>query len=109
MEDRRSTMKAHIFIGILSVTFIVALIVLTIHFFKTTEFNSAYITGFVICYLWVPSILPAGFYYIRAEENSFYQRQPRFIFHRGFFLTPGLLIIFAPILVPNYIWMLSLD
>ncbi|MDE6656692.1 MAG: hypothetical protein K2J85_06860 [Anaeroplasmataceae bacterium] len=109
MEDKRTRMKEHIFIGIINLTLIVGLVILTIHFFKTSELNANYIIGFIICYLWVPSILPAGYYYFRAEANSFYQRQPRLIFYRNFVLTPGLLIILAPFLVPNYIWMLILD
>ena len=109
MENRKTTMKEHIFICMISLALIVALIILTIHFFKNNEFHSAYITGFVICYLWIPSILPAGYYYVRAETNSFYKRQPKFIFHLDNYSSFVILILIAPFLVPNYIWLLYVD
>lgn len=109
MKDKKSTIKEHSFICIMSVVLLIALIILTIHFFTSNEPTIEYVTGFIICYLWVLSILPAFYYYYRAEANSFYQRQPRFIFSNRLLVTPGLLIIFAPIFVPNYIWLFHLD
>ncbi|MDE7105782.1 MAG: hypothetical protein K2O22_01295 [Anaeroplasmataceae bacterium] len=109
MKDKKSTLKEHSFICIMSVVLFVALIILTFHFFTSHEASIEYIIGFIICYLWVLSILPAFYYYIRAEADSLYQRQPRFIFHNRFLVTPGLLIILAPLFVPNYIWLFCLD
>lgn len=84
MESKKSYIKHHIFIAIITLAILIGLIVLTIHFFKINEMNSGFVVGFILFYLWGLTILPAGYYYFRAEANSLYQRQPKFIFFSRF-------------------------
>ena len=111
MQEMKKRIKEHIFVCIISLTILIGCIVLTIYFSKYNEATPSTIIGFVLLYLWIPSILPAGYYYFRALVNSLYQRQPKFIFSDFFHLSisDGIFIILAPILVPNYIWLLIVD
>lgn len=108
MEEKKNRLKEHIFIGIISLAILIACIILTIHFAKDNPPTFDYILGWVILDLWLPTILPSGYYYFRAEANSIYQRQPKFIFHDRFNFF-FFIILLAPILFVNYIWLLFLD